>query len=94
MVDMALDDSLQYLGSNLVNNVTARQIPHFVRISDVNLKRWFRSLLHGHAGLCLSLRPLRIHGRLYRRRASEATTILLQPGILCEAGSAGNLREG
>lgn len=83
-----------YLCSNLVNDVAAGQIPHFVRISHVDLESRLRSLLYGHAGLCLSLRALRIGGRLYRRRASEATAILRQIDILREPGSASNLREG
>lgn len=68
----------EYLCPHLIDNVTARQVSHFVWVSNANIKCGLRSLLNAHTWLRLALRSLDIGGRLYRRRSSEAGAIFFK----------------
>lgn len=72
--------------------MTTRQIAHFVRVTDSNLKCRLRGLLHAHTGLCLTLRSLPFHRWLYGRRSSEPSTIVCEIGF-SKPGCAYYLRE-
>lgn len=61
--------------------MATRQVSHFVRVTDNNLKCRLRGLLHAHAGLCLALWSLPFHRWLYGRRSPEPSTIVCEIGL-------------
>lgn len=83
----------QYLCPHLIDNVTARKVSHFVRVSNANIKCGLRSLLNAHTWLRLALRSLDIGGRLYRRRSSEPGAIFFKVYRVGKSSCAGDLGE-
>lgn len=67
-----------YLRRNLINNVTACQVSHFVRISDIDLEGRLCSILHAYAGLRLPFQSIRLRRRLHGRGSSEDRGLLFQ----------------
>lgn len=71
--------------------MTACQVSHFVWISHIDLESGLRSLLHAHARLRLSLRSIRLHRRLHRRRSPEDRALLFHIARVRCSHSAGCL---
>lgn len=67
-----------YLRSNLINNVTACEVPNLVWISNADIECRFRGLFNAHTWLCLALLPIYIGGWLYRWRPTKPGTIFFQ----------------